>query len=100
MLPCDVTSDEQIAALAASLDREFGGLDFVVHGAAFAPAAELANRFSQTSRDGFRTALDVSAYSLVALDGCVRAADGEARRRQHRHAVAHRRRPRVSRTTT
>ena len=36
VLPCDVTSDEQIAALAASLDREFGGLDFVVHGAAFA----------------------------------------------------------------
>src|SRR3954470_8110182 len=72
VLPCDVTSDEQIAALAATLDREFGGLDFLVHGAAFAPAAELANRFSQTSRDGFRTALDVSAYSLVALTGaCV-----------------------------
>mgnify|MGYP003347145530 CR=1 FL=1 len=72
VLPCDVTSDEQIAALAASLDAEFGGLDFIVHGAAFAPAAELSNRFSQTSRDGFRTALDVSAYSLVALTGaCV-----------------------------
>jgi enoyl-[acyl-carrier protein] reductase I len=72
VLPCDVTSDEQIAALASALDREFGGLDFVVHGAAFAPAAELSNRFIQTSRDGFRTALDVSAYSLIALTGaCV-----------------------------
>jgi enoyl-[acyl-carrier protein] reductase I len=67
VLPCDVTSDEQVAALTASLDREFGGLDFVVHGAAFAPAAELSNRFVQTSREGFRIALDVSAYSLVAL---------------------------------
>jgi enoyl-[acyl-carrier protein] reductase I len=72
VLPCDVTSDEQIAALAASLDREFGGLDFVVHGAAFAPAAELSNRFIQTSREGFRIALDISAYSLIALTGaCV-----------------------------
>ena len=72
VLPCDVTSDEQIAALAASLDREFGGLDFIVHGAAFAPAAELSNRFIQTSREGFRIALDVSAYSFIALTGaCV-----------------------------
>src|SRR5947199_5741614 len=36
--PCDVGSDEQIADLAATIDREFGGLDFLVHGAAFAPA--------------------------------------------------------------
>jgi enoyl-[acyl-carrier protein] reductase I len=72
VLPCDVSKDEQIAALAASLDAEFGGLDFVLHGAAFAPAAELANRFIQTSREGFRIALDVSAYSLVALtSACV-----------------------------
>ncbi|MGE0448308.1 MAG: enoyl-ACP reductase [Vicinamibacterales bacterium] len=67
VLPCDVTTDEQIAALTGALDSEFGGLDFVVHGAAYAPAAELANSFVQTSREGFRTALDVSAFSLVAL---------------------------------
>jgi enoyl-[acyl-carrier protein] reductase I len=67
VLPCDVTSDAQIAALTASLDAEFGGLDFAVHGAAFAPAAELSNRFVQTSREGFHTALDVSCYSLVAV---------------------------------
>ncbi len=72
VLPCDVTNDAQIAALATSLDQEFGGLDFVLHGAAFAPAAELSNRFIQTSREGFRIALDVSAYSLVALtNACV-----------------------------
>jgi enoyl-[acyl-carrier protein] reductase I len=67
VLPCDVSSDQQIDELAAHLDREFGGLDFFVHGAAFAPAAELSNPFLQTSREGFRIALDVSAYSLVGL---------------------------------
>jgi enoyl-[acyl-carrier protein] reductase I len=67
VLPCDVSSDDQIAELARSLEREFGGLDFLLHGAAFAPAAELAQPFLQTSREGFRIALDVSAYSLIAL---------------------------------
>jgi enoyl-[acyl-carrier protein] reductase I len=67
VLPCDVASDEQIAALGPALDREFGSLDFFVHGAAFAPQAELSHPFIQTSREGFRIALDVSAYSLIAL---------------------------------
>jgi enoyl-[acyl-carrier protein] reductase I len=71
VLPCDVSSDEQISALAASLDQEFGGLDFFLHGAAFAPAAELSNPFLQTSREGFRIALDVSAYSLIGLSRAV-----------------------------
>jgi enoyl-[acyl-carrier protein] reductase I len=65
--PCDVSSDEQLQELFETVDREFGGLDFVVHGAAFAPRAELTGRFVETSREGFRTALDVSAYSLVAM---------------------------------
>jgi enoyl-[acyl-carrier protein] reductase I len=67
VLPCDVTSDQQIADLAAALDQEFGGLDFCVHGAGFAPADALKNPFVETSRESFRIALDVSAYSLVAL---------------------------------
>ncbi len=67
VLPCDVASDEQIAALASSLDREFGGLDFLVHGAAFAPSSALDNPFLQTTREDFRIALDVSTYSLIAL---------------------------------
>jgi len=71
VLPCDVSSDEQIEKLAADVDREFGGLDFFVHGAAFAPAADLNNPFVQTSREGFRIALDVSAYSLIALTRAV-----------------------------
>ena len=69
--PCDVASDQQIADLAATLDREFGGLDFFVHGAAFAPQPELSNPFVQTSREGFRVALDVSTYSLVGLTRAV-----------------------------
>ena len=67
LLPCDVTNDQQIADLGAAIDAEFGGLDFLVHGAAFARTEELDAPFSQTTREGFRIALDVSAYSLVAL---------------------------------
>src|SRR5215470_16373444 len=65
--PCDVTGDDQIAALASAIERDFGGLDFLLHGAAFAPQAELSEPFVNTTREGFRIALDVSAYSLVAL---------------------------------
>jgi enoyl-[acyl-carrier protein] reductase I len=71
VLPCDVTSDQQITDLAAALDREFGGLDFLVHGAGFAPADALKNPFVETSRECFRIALDVSAYSLVGLTRAV-----------------------------
>jgi enoyl-[acyl-carrier protein] reductase I len=67
ILPCDVSSDEQIAELGRSLDKEFGGVDYFVHGAAYAKAEDLDAPFSQTSRDGFRIALDVSAYSFIAL---------------------------------
>ncbi len=67
ILPCDVTSDAQIADLYAAIDAEFGGLDFLVHGAAFAPREELSAPFVQTTREGFRLSLDISAYSLVAL---------------------------------
>jgi enoyl-[acyl-carrier protein] reductase I len=67
VLPCDVTSDQQIADVMAAIEREFGGLDFLVHGAAYAPREEITNPFLNTSRDGFRIALDVSAYSLIAL---------------------------------
>src|SRR6478735_2209710 len=71
VLPCDVADDQQIATLGATLDREFGGLDFFVHGAAFAPADALKNPFTETSRESFRVALDVSAYSLIGLSRAV-----------------------------
>jgi len=67
VLPCDVTSDSDIDAVFTRLDEEFGGLDFLVHGAAFAPREELEAPFLQTSREGFRIAHDISAYSLIAL---------------------------------
>jgi enoyl-[acyl-carrier protein] reductase I len=67
ILPCDVTDDAQIAAVFAAIERDFGGLDFLVHGAAFAPREELSAPFVQTTREGFRLSLDVSAYSLIAL---------------------------------
>jgi enoyl-[acyl-carrier protein] reductase I len=67
VLPCDVTSDSDIEATFAKVDEAFGGLDFVVHGAAFASRDDLVGPFVNTSRDGFRLALDVSAYSLIAL---------------------------------
>jgi enoyl-[acyl-carrier protein] reductase I len=67
ILPCDVTSDEQVASVFAAIDRDFGGLDFLVHGAAFAPREELSAPFVETTREGFRLSLDVSAYSLISL---------------------------------
>jgi enoyl-[acyl-carrier protein] reductase I len=65
--PCDVSSDEQIDALFAKVGEAFGTLDFVVHGAAFAPREALSAPFVETTREAFRTTLDISAYSLVAL---------------------------------
>ena len=67
LLPCDVTSDDQIADVYQAIGREFGGLDFLLHGTAFAPREELSRPFLETSREGFRIALDISAYSLIAL---------------------------------
>jgi enoyl-[acyl-carrier protein] reductase I len=67
VLPCDVSSDADITAVFARIEQEFGGLDFVVHGAAFASRDDLTGPFVNTSRDGFRMALDISAYSLIAL---------------------------------
>jgi enoyl-[acyl-carrier protein] reductase I len=67
LLPCDVSLDADIAALFEAVGRECGGLDFLVHGAAFAPRDAISEPFVKTSREAFRIALDVSAYSLVAL---------------------------------
>ena len=67
VLPCDVSSDADIASVFEKIDQEFGGLDFLVHGAAFAPREELEAPFMNTTRDGFRVAMDISAYSLIGL---------------------------------
>lgn len=67
LVPCDVAVDDQVAGVFAAVERELGGLDLLVHGAAFAPREALAAPFVETTREAFRVALDVSAYSLVAL---------------------------------
>lgn len=67
ILPCDVTNDGQIDAVFNTLKKEWGGLDSLVHSLAFAKKEELKGEFLTTSRDGFALAMDVSAYSLVAL---------------------------------
>ena len=67
ILPCDVGVDAQMDAVFDTIQQRFGGLDFLVHGVAYAERADLERPFVETSREGFRTALDVSAYSLVSL---------------------------------
>ncbi len=66
LLPCDVANDEEIDQLMSRIKDKVGGLDFLVHALAFAPREELSGRYADTSREGFRIALDISAYSLVA----------------------------------
>jgi enoyl-[acyl-carrier protein] reductase I len=67
ILPCDVTKDEDLQALAQGVQKELGGLDFVVHAVAFALREELDGEFLNTSREGYRIAQDVSSFSLTAL---------------------------------
>ena len=67
LLPCDVTNDPEIDNVIRHIGDDFGRLDCLVHSVAFAPREDLENEFVNTSRDGFKTAHDISAYSLVAL---------------------------------
>ena len=67
LLPCDVTSDEQIDRVFEEAGRKFGKLHLLLHSVAFAPPEALKGGFLNTSREAFRVAHDVSAYSLVAL---------------------------------
>jgi enoyl-[acyl-carrier protein] reductase I len=66
ILPCDLARDEDIEAVFKAVEETWGSLDFVVHAVAFANRDDLKNPFSQTSREGFTLALDISAYTLVA----------------------------------
>jgi enoyl-[acyl-carrier protein] reductase I len=67
VLPCDVSRDEDLAALAEGVRTAFGGVDFVVHAVAFAQREDLDGDFLKTSREGYRIAQDISSYSLTAL---------------------------------
>jgi enoyl-[acyl-carrier protein] reductase I len=65
--PCDIGSDEQIRAVFDKWHATYGEVDVLVHAVAYAKREDLDGQFVDTSRDGFATALDVSAYSLVAV---------------------------------
>ena len=64
---CDVSNDDAIAALFEKLKQRYGKLHVIVHSVAYAPAEELKGDFSNTTREGFRIAHDVSVYSLIAV---------------------------------
>jgi len=67
ILPCDVTKDEDIATVFKAVGEKHGKLHLLLHSVAFAPKEALEGQFVNTSREAFRVAHDVSAYSLVAL---------------------------------
>ena len=64
---CDVSKDDDIARLFATLKQRHGKLHALVHSVAYAPAEELKGDFVNTTREGFRVAMDVSVYSLIAV---------------------------------
>lgn len=67
VLPCDVTRDDDIKTVFAEIEKAWGGVDILVHSIAFANKEELRGSFLNTTREGFLTAMEISAYSLIAL---------------------------------
>ena len=67
LLPCDVTLDTEIDSVFKTVGDTFGGLDILIHSVAFAPREDMENDFVKTTREGFKVAHDISAYSLIAL---------------------------------
>jgi enoyl-[acyl-carrier protein] reductase I len=72
LVPMDVTNDEQIAAAIKRCKEELGQLDFLLHSIAFAPPDDLKNETVATSRAGFLLAMEISAYSLIALSNAAK----------------------------
>jgi enoyl-[acyl-carrier protein] reductase I len=66
-VPCDVAKDSQIEAVFRDIDDTAGKLSFLVHSVAYANRQDLSGRFADTDRQGFRVAMDISAYSLLPL---------------------------------
>ena len=65
--PCDVSKPEEIKALKASLEKDMGQIDFIVHSIAFAPKEGLSGRFYDISKEAFDVAMDISVYSLIEI---------------------------------
>jgi enoyl-[acyl-carrier protein] reductase I len=72
LVPCNVASDAEIEALCDELKSKFGKLHGLVHSIAYARSGELAGRYLDTTRDGFKLAQEISAYSLVAVSRAAR----------------------------
>jgi enoyl-[acyl-carrier protein] reductase I len=70
--PCDVTKDEDIAAIFEKAKEKLGSIDILVHSIAFAGREELLNPYVETGRDAFRVTMDISVYSFVALANAFR----------------------------
>jgi enoyl-[acyl-carrier protein] reductase I len=67
VIECDVSSAASLQAMRDALEADFGKLDALVHSIAFVNKEDLAGKVYDTSRDGFKMALDISSYSLIAL---------------------------------
>lgn len=67
VMPCDVTKDEQIAAFYAHIQKEWDGIDFIIHSVAFTEKENLKDKFMVVTRESFASTLDISAYSLLAV---------------------------------
>ena len=67
LIECDASEDSNVAAAFDRVGEQFGGLNIIVHSIAFANREDLGGRFVDTGRDGFRVALDISAYTLLPL---------------------------------
>ena len=67
VMPCDVSKQEEIDAFFAAIGEQWGRADILVHSIGFANVEDLRGRFHEISRDGLKLAIDISAYSLVAL---------------------------------
>lgn len=67
LVQCDVSNDQQIASLFGEIEAQSGGLDLLAHSVAYAARDDLGGDFSKTGREGFHTAMDISAYSLLPL---------------------------------
>ncbi|MFZ4732202.1 MAG: enoyl-ACP reductase FabI [Pirellulales bacterium] len=73
LVPMDVSSDDQIASVIDRGRQEFGTIDFVIHSIAYAPMEDLKGETTNCSREGFRTAMETSAYSLLAVGRMARS---------------------------
>lgn len=66
-LPCDVQNDAQADAMCAALRQRWGRLDFALHAVAFAPKPDLQGRLTDSSREGFSMAMDISCHSFIRM---------------------------------